>query len=126
MSIYQKIMSLKEKLYKNIDRSSLKSDETREVSLEIDELVNRYYQTLERRKFPNSSVIPQLYENSYEALKSVTLQLEHFPAVEEWNNFAQKHRYLCNVSLEYISRIDWHKLEIKIMKELKTERKYKN
>ena len=58
------------------------------------------------------------YEKSYEALKNMTQQLERFPTVREWNNYARENNYLCHISLEYISKLDWNYLQIKVEREI--------
>ena len=114
----KKIRNLRNKLHKSIQKNGLNSEETRRISDEIDILINEYYNSIKKTEYPKDSEMIFYYEKSYEALKNMTQQLERFPTVREWNNYARENNYLCHISLEYISKLDWNYLQIKVEKEL--------
>ncbi len=116
--VLRKIKSLRRKLDKSIVKNGLNSEETREISNEIDELINQYYKEIKEVEFPDTSYMKYFFDKSYQSLKAVTQQLERFPVVEEWNSFAKKNNYLSHISLEYISKLDWKYLKIKVEREL--------
>lgn len=115
---FKKIKSLRNKLNRSVIYYGLYSQDTRRMSLKINKLINEYYKTVEQVRFPKYSNMPYLYDISYKALKIVTQQMNKFPTVQEWNAFAKENHYLSNVSLEYISNLDWNYLRVKILREL--------
>lgn len=60
------------------------------------------------------------YINSYEKLMEVT-KLHGFPKVKDWNFYATANNYLSNKSLEYISKMNWKKLKIRVQNEVKMD-----
>lgn len=116
--IFRKIRSLRNKLHKSIDKNGLNSSETRKISDQMDKLIQEYYKSIKETEYPEYSEIYLCYKKAYEALKSVTQQLQRFPTVQEWNEFAKNNNYLNNVSLEYISKLNWKYLKIKVEREL--------
>ncbi len=120
--IYKKISSLKNKLNKTIQKTGLNSNETRDISDRIDSLMNEYYSSIKEIEYPEFSNMPYYYKKSYEALTSVTQQLERFPTVQEWNKFAKENNHLSSISLEYITKSNWKYLEIRIERELNIEK----
>ena len=114
----KKIRSLRNKLHKLIKKNGLNSEETRKISDEIDILINEYYNSIEETKYPEDSEMLEYFNMSYEALKVMTLQLEKFPTVNEWNKYAKENNYLSHLSLEYISKLDWNYLQIKVEREI--------
>ena len=150
----KKIRSLRNKLHKSIKKNGLNSEETRKISDEIDILINEYYNSIERAilrdtpiilfdeatsaldnhsknkieetKYPEDSEMLLYFNMSYEALKVMTLQLEKFPTVNEWNKYAKENNYLSHLSLEYISKLDWNYLQVKIEREINFKKIQKN
>ena len=119
--VFKKISSLRNKLHKSIEKTGLNSEQTRKISIEIDELVKEYYDSIRETEYPEYSDMYLYYKKSYEALKSVTRQLTKFPTVPEWNKFAKTNGYLGHVPLEYISKLNWKYLKIKVERELNIE-----
>lgn len=119
--IYRKISSLRNKLHKSIDKTGLDSSETREISSKIDVLIKEYYDSIKEVEYPKFSDMYLYYKKSYKALKIVTQQLRRFPSVQEWNKFAKENNYLSHISLEYISKLNWKYLQIKVERELNIE-----
>ena len=101
----KKIRSLRNKLHKSIKKNGLNSEET---------------------KYPEDSEMLLYFNMSYEALKVMTLQLEKFPTVNEWNKYAKENNYLSHLSLEYISKLDWNYLQVKIEREINFKKIQKN
>nr|DAF27041.1 MAG TPA: hypothetical protein [Caudoviricetes sp.] len=116
--IYRKISSLRRKLHKSIDRTGLNSDETRKISNEMDKLIKEYYDGIKETEYPEFSDMYLYYKKSYKALKNVTEQLERFPTVQEWNKFAKENNYLSHVSIEFVSKLKWNYLRVKVLREL--------
>lgn len=119
--VYKKIRSLRKKLHKQLNKTGINSEETKKISIQIDELINNYYNSLEKIKYPDNSEIYEYYKIAIKKLKEVTEQLENFPTIEEWNSFAKKNNFISSVSIEYISGLNWNYLRVKILRELKME-----
>ena len=117
--IYIKIKSLRKKLHRSIDKTGLNSPETRKISDQMDQLIKQYYNSIKETEYPEFSDMYLYYKMSYKKLKDVTQQLKKFPTVQEWNKFAKENNYLSNVSVEYIAKLEWNYLRVKIMRELK-------
>lgn len=58
------------------------------------------------------------YKKSLEELKNLTKDLGSFPSTKLWNEYALKNDCLSYVSMEYISKLNWHKLKRKIKLEI--------
>lgn len=116
--IYKKISSLRNRLHKSIESNGLNSNKTRQISNKMDKLIKEYYDSIKEEEYPEFSDMYLYYEKSYKALKDITEQLKKFPRVAEWNKFAKENNYLSHISLEYISKLDWNYLEIKVKREL--------
>lgn len=116
--ILRKIKTLRRKLDTAIKKYGLNSNETREISKEIDKLIKEYYDNNKIIEYPKNSEMIMYYNQSYKALKIMTLQLKRFPAVQEWNDFAKKNNCLSHLSLEYMSKLNWKYLKIKVEREL--------
>lgn len=114
----KKIRSTREKLNKSIKKYGLNSEETRKISNEMDKMISEYYNNISKIEYPNNSEMLIYYNRSYEALKLLTKQLGKFPIVKEWNKYAKENNYLSHISLEYISKLDWNYLQIKVEREL--------
>jgi len=114
----RKIRSLRNKLHKSIQKNGLNSEETRKISSDIDILINEYYDSIEQTKYPKDSEMIEYFNKSYEALKNMTKQLKKFPTVKEWNKYAKENNYLLHLPLEYISKLDWNYLQVKVEREI--------
>lgn len=114
----KKIRNLRSKLHKSIKENGLNSEETRKISSDIDILINEYYDSIEKTKYPLDSEMIVYFNKSYEALKNMTKQLKKFPTVREWNKYAKENKYLLHLSLEYISKLDWNYLQVKVEREI--------
>ena len=109
--IVKKIEDLKKKLYTEIDVSGLNSNKTREISEEIDNEINKYYNE-QTEMYKN-------YIKSILHLKKITQVFGDFPTTREWNKYAKENMLLSNVTIEYISGLNWNKLRKKIKAEIK-------
>lgn len=121
MNLFSQIKKYRKILNKTISKTGIYSDETKNISNQIDRLIVQYYQQTKAITFPTESSTNQFFEKSYQALKIVTINNNKFPTVTEWNEFAKKNNCLCHKSLEYITRLDWNYLEIKVQRELNFE-----
>lgn len=119
--ILKKIRSFRKKLDNAIKRTGVNSEECRQLSNKIDKLINKYYNEIEEVKFPEESSTNRFYKESYLKLKETTKIRNKYPTVVEWNNIAKEKGYLSNISLEYISKLDWNYLEIKVKREINLE-----
>ena len=117
ISIYNDIKKLQKILDKNIDKKGLNDFLTRTTSLKLDKLINEFYETIEEREYPEKNEMYEAYEMSYYMLKEMMITKKRFPMVEEWNDYAQKTGLLNSESIKYISRLEWHFLEIKLKRE---------
>lgn len=68
----------------------------------------------------------EYYDKSYSELKDITKELKKFPTVKEWNKYAKENNFLCHLSLEYISKLDWNYLQIKVEREINLKKIKKN
>lgn len=116
--IYKQIRSLRNKLHNSIEKNGLNAKETRLLSNKIDKLINEYYENIKEIEYPEFSETYINYKKSYEALKSVTQQLQRFPSVFEWNKYAKENNCLSHISLEYISKLNWNYLQIRVEREI--------
>lgn len=116
--VYRKINSLRKKLDKSIEKTGLNSNETREISKEIDKLINEYEKSVKIVDFPQNSEIFLWYKQSYFELKKITKKNDKFPSIVEWNRYAKNNDLLNHASLEYISKLNWNYLRVKILREI--------
>lgn len=116
--LLKQIRSCRKKLDATVKRTGLNSVETREISDKMDKLINKYYDSIKETEYPDFSDMFMYYQKSYKALKIVTQQLERFPSVAEWNKYAKENYCLSSASIEYISRLNWKYLKIKVEREL--------
>ncbi len=121
IDILKRIKRTRKLLDKNIKKYGLNSNETKKISREMDELIKEYYDSIKTVEYPDFSDMFLYYKKSYEMLKSVTLQLKKFPSILDWTSFAKENNCLSHISLEYISKLDWNYLEIKVKRELNLE-----
>lgn len=115
--ILKQIRSCRKKLDAMVKKTGLNSVETRKVSDKMDNLVNKYYKSLKETEYPEYSEMYVYFIKSYKALKDITIQLQRFPSVQEWNTFAKQNNYLSHISLEYISKLNWKYLGIRVERE---------
>ncbi len=115
---YRKIKKLRTKLENAIDEKGLDSKEVRKLSDEMDELLNEYEESIKIVEFSINAKMLEYYHKSYKELKKITKEFKKFPDVEEWNMYAKNNDLLSHISLEYISRLNWKYLKIKVEREL--------
>lgn len=108
-NIFMKVITQRTKdiIDKFIINPILNRKDTTEIEQGFCEYVNDIY----------SKQVSQNYQKSYENLKIVTKTLKSFPTIEQWNNYAKVEECLNHISLQYITRLDWHKLKRKVEKE---------
>lgn len=88
------IKQLKNKMYKFIDRYGLNSIRTVNVSQQLDEELNKYYESSSMKYFYNQSKSGLLeYFNIH----------DNFPDISKWNEYAKYNNYLSSESIKYIS-----------------------
>lgn len=116
--IFRRIKKLRIKLEKAIEEKGLNSNEVRELSDKIDKLINEYEQSIKIVEYPNNSLMLEYYKKSYAELKKITEDFKKFPSVAEWNYYAKENGLLSHVSMEYISKLNWNYLRIKVEREL--------
>lgn len=114
-----KIEELREILYKAIDSFGIGSKEAHELSEEISREIVREQEEELRDKQYN---IKKVYITSYKALKDKVRTTKKFPTEKMWNRHAYKYNYLNNVSMQYISGMEWLRLKKKIANEIETEK----
>lgn len=116
LDVEKEIERKRRKLHNSITKNGINSEETRKISIEIDNLLNEYYRKEKQYNENNTMIV--FYEKSIKELKNLTLDSGGFPNVKLWNKYALKNNCLNSASLEYISGMNWHKLEKKIRLEL--------
>ena len=114
--ILKEISKLRKKLDMTIKKNGIHDEKTTSLSDEMNELVNEYEREYSRIKF--DSDMENFYLKSYQALKEKTKDEDRFPSVIEWDKFAMKNNYLSHISLEYISKLNWKYLKIKVEREI--------
>ncbi len=112
-----KIKKYRKLLYKNIDIYGINSREVREISLILDNLINKYLKEENNLDYSINSKTRKDYLNSYYNLLKVSKDFG-FPTVQEWNHYAKNYGYLSAKSIEYISKKNWKKLKEKVEIEL--------
>lgn len=120
MKLETRIKRLKEKLDQEIKINGLDSKKARRYSIQIDFLINKYYNVeypLEK-KYEQNSELYRYYKTSFNKLKQLTRDFSKFPTIEEWNYFAKENNCLNHVSMQYISGLDWHRLRDVILSEI--------
>ncbi len=116
LDVAKEIERKRRRLHESIEKNGINSEETRRISIEIDNLLNEYYRKEKQYNENNTMIV--FYEKSIKELKNLTLDSGGFPNVKLWNEYALKNNCLNSVSLEFISKLNWHKLEKKIRLEL--------
>lgn len=117
MNKSERLERLREKLHQAINQYGLESEETRKISLKLDKLINEQYK--HEAQYPINSIIKENYYECIEVLKETVKDTGRYPIVKEWNRYAFKYGLLSNISIEYISRMNWSKLEKFIRLEIK-------
>lgn len=112
LDIAKEIERKRRKLHNSIEKNGIDSEETKKISLEIDNLLNKYYKI--EKKYNEDNIISILYKKSIKEIKKLTIDLGSFPTTKIWNEYAFKNDCLSSISLEYITGLNWHKLERKI------------
>lgn len=116
LDVEKEIERKRRRLHESIEKNGINSEETKKISIEIDNLLNEYYNKVKQYNEGNTMIV--FYEKSLKELRNLTLDLGTFPVVRLWNEYALKNNCLNSASLEYISGLNWHKLEKKIRLEL--------
>lgn len=117
-SIIKEITKIRIKLNRTIEEKGIDSDEVRKLSDKMEEVINKYYSNIKTVEFPKYSNMIEWYKSSYTELKKITYNFKKFPSVQEWNLYAKNNNLLNNVSLEYISKLNWNCLKIKVEREI--------
>jgi len=126
-AITRKIRKLRKKLNESIEKYGIDSKQVRRYSDEIDILINSYYkyekdEMLNRKFYEKGNMMGEAYNESYENLCNLTIDLRQFPTVAVWNDYAKRTNCLNNVSMSYISGLNWHKLESKVINEINNKK----
>lgn len=117
--LYAKIKKLERKLNKSIEESGLSSIKTIEISRTIDELINSYYEKIEKRIFLRDKKMYEWYLESYDMLKYYTIDINRFPSESEWNKVAKRSGLMSAESIKYISNLrKWALLKRFVEKEV--------
>lgn len=114
--IYKEIKKWEKKLDKAVHKG-IDNKKTVEISEKVNDLINRFYETTWLKNYKKGSIVGEFYEKSYEALLEYTKIYGYFPTEVDWNVFAKSNCYMNNISLEYVSSLDWKTLEIRIKSE---------
>lgn len=114
--ILKKIEILREKLYLQIEKWGIDSNQALKISEELDLLIEEFYRG-KNTKVKNN-IFKSEYKIAYEKLKFITMKLGKFPSIKNWNNIAKNETYLCNKSMEYISGLNWEDLKFKVKSEI--------
>lgn len=129
-SLNKEIEKTRKRLYKSIDKSGINSLETRNISNEIDVLINTYYKNnrskTKGRYYREECFMNEIYNKSYEHLKSLTIDINEFPLIKIWNEYALRNNCLSSQSMQYISGFNWNKLRDKIKTSINLESYKKN
>ena len=121
------IRDLQNKLNSDIQNNQIDNLETIGLSNKIDKLLNDYYLvSMYGRKFPTNSNMKKYYELSYKKLVKLTVQNNKFPSLEEWNEYARENNLLSAESMYYISMLEWKYLKLKVNKQIRISKNYKN
>lgn len=116
LDIEKEIERKRKKLHNSIRKNGLNSEETRKISIEIDNLLNEYYKN--EKQYDYRSTMLGFYQESLRQLRNLTLDLGSFPSIEVWNEYAYKNDCLSSVSMQYISGLNWNKLRTRILSEI--------
>lgn len=89
------IEKLKQKINEAIEKYGLHSDKVYQLSLELDNEIEKYY-----KENKNTN-----YIKSVERLKKYIKDNNRMPTVEEWNKIAKQENYLSSESMKYMGNI---------------------
>jgi len=103
--LYTKIKKLERKLNKSIEENGLNSIKTIEISRNIDELINSYYEKIEKRIYLRDKKMYEWYLESYDMLKYYTIDINRFPSESEWNKVAKRSGLMSAESIKYMSNM---------------------
>ena len=117
MNENDKLERLRMKLYRAIDMYGLDAEETQRISEKLDRLIVEQHE--HEVEYPIGSDIKEAYYRSIQILKDTTKDTGHFPTVKEWNTYAYKNCLLSHLSIEYICKMNWCKLEKYIRLQIK-------
>ena len=117
MNRNDKLERAREKLHQAIDEYGINSLEVQKISKRLDKLINEQYQ--HEVEYPEGSDLKENYYKCIDILKETVKDTGHFPTVKEWNKYAYSNRLLSHISIEYISKMNWSKLEKYIRLEIK-------
>lgn len=113
MSTKTKIEKLRNKLHESIKKHGVSSEQATNISIQIDELINRYNR--EQRMFDKDNNINLAYKQSLNKLKQIVEEFGEFPTVSSWNYYAKKNALLNSESIKFISHVSWHELREEIL-----------
>ncbi|MFQ8660873.1 MAG: hypothetical protein ACLTPN_04770 [Clostridia bacterium] len=119
--VIKNLKTIRKKLDKSIRKYGIYSENSQIISKEFDDLLNVYYKSIKEVEFPESSMMIIYYRISYNALKELTQKNKKFPLVKEWNKYAKENKFMSHISLEYISKLDWNYIQIKVEREINLE-----
>lgn len=105
------IEQLRNKLHEAIDKYGISAEETRKISVEMDNLLNK-------RGYTTKNTMYNEYLDSMFELRKISKIFGEFPTIEEWNKYAKENYLLNSESIKYISGLDWNKLRNQIKKEM--------
>jgi len=105
------IEQLRNKLHEAIDKYGINAEETRKISVELDNLLNN-------RGYNEKNLMYNKYLESMFELRKITKLFAKFPSVDEWNKYAKENLLLNSESIKYISGLNWHKLKDRIKNDL--------
>ncbi|MCI8485994.1 MAG: aspartyl-phosphate phosphatase Spo0E family protein [Clostridia bacterium] len=112
LDIAEQIEKTRKVLHRNIEKYGLDSKEVREVSLQLDELINMYYGK------DREETMQAEYRVAYEELKRLTRENKEFPSVQKWDEYAKENNLISSESLKFLSKMNWNKLRNKIKSEI--------
>ena len=119
--VIKNLKTIRKKLDKSIRKYGIYSENSQIISKEFDDLLNVYYKSIKEVEFPESSMMIIYYRISYNALKELTQKNKKFPLVKEWNKYDKENKFMSHISLEYISKLDWNYIQIKVEREINLE-----
>ncbi|MBO5005364.1 MAG: aspartyl-phosphate phosphatase Spo0E family protein [Clostridia bacterium] len=111
LDIAEQIEKTRKVLHRNIEKYGLDSKEAREVSIQLDELINRFYGK------DREETMQAEFKIAYEELKRYTREKE-FPNVQVWDKYAKENNLISSESLKFLSKMNWNKLRDKIKSEI--------
>lgn len=112
LDIAEQIEKTRKVLHRNIEKYGLDSKEVREVSLQLDELINMYYGK------DREETMQVEFKIAYEELKRLTRENKEFPSVQTWDEYAKENNLISSESLKFLSKMNWNKLRNKIKSEI--------